>query len=251
MVSAHATRVLHLLDLQGSDARERALLEGDVKFYGRWDTHATGTTFYVVLADGTEAFHKRHDKLSSSTVEKYGHTLDSPPMHECAAWHFAKALGEEYEVQMPVTVYRNIRGHWGSLAIRHQGSKPAWPAFSEVPQQVERAGFFDVLVGQQDRHINNFMWDAKGRRLLLFDHGFCFPAAGHQHRIRNAELQMQRRCTAPRLTDVELALVDRVLDSGDLLGIAPLLEPARAQRMTSRLESLRSAPQVIPLKSVT
>ena len=50
-----------------------------------------------------------------------------------------------------------------------------------------------------------------------------------------------------QIADHEAALIQRVLDSGDLLGIAPLLEPERADAMTSRLRRLLDdKPRVIP-----
>jgi hypothetical protein len=85
----------------------------------------------------------------------------------------------------------------------------------------------------------------------LFDHGFCFPGDGHQHRIRSGALQMQRRFKAASLSTEERASIDAVLSSGDLLGIAPLLEPQRARRMTARLVNLSTAPHVIPHKNAT
>jgi hypothetical protein len=220
--------------------------------YDRWETQASGGTYLAVFEDGSQAFHKRHDSLKSSTVSDFGHNFNTPPIHECAAWHFAKALGPEYEALLPVTVYRKIDGEWGSLAEELQGKKPGGAAFSDAPEQVNRAGFFDVLVGQQDRHLNNFMWDKATGRLSLFDHGFCFPADGREHRLRSAALQMQRRYKRVRLGDDEIKLIQRVLESGDLLGIEPLLEPARAAKMTTRLEKLLAGkPPVVPRREAT
>lgn len=245
MPSEHARRVDHLLSMQG-DPAERVLCEAEIVMYDVHQTKASGGTYLAVFKDESCAYHKRHDKLNSEKVEAFGHNLNTPPLHECAAWHFAKALGTRYEQLLPVTVYRRVHGRWGSLAAHLPGTKPAGAAYAEAPDQVNDAGFFDVLVGQQDRHLNNFLWDAESRRLGLFDHGFCFPAVGPKHRIRTWQLQRQRLYTKLRLDDDEVELVQRVLDSGDLLGIEPLLEPARAAEMKNRLQRLLDSPQVIP-----
>ncbi|HEX8741708.1 MAG TPA: hypothetical protein VF712_01110 [Thermoleophilaceae bacterium] len=238
MASDHARRVDHLLGMQGGDERERALFEGEITSYDPLDTGASGGTYVATFPDGSAAYHKRHDSLHTANVHAFGHDVNGPPLHECAAWHFAKALGPRYERLLPTTVYRRIEGRWGSLAAELPGTKPGRPAFVHAVDQVNDAGFFDVLIGQQDRHGNNFLWDAEGGRLGLFDHGFAFPAVGAEHRVRSAVLRNQRRWKQMKLTDEEVELIERVLGSGDLLGITPLLEPERADEMTRRLESL-------------
>jgi hypothetical protein len=252
MASDHARRVAALLAMQGNDYRERALRDNVIEVYELWETKATGGTYLAVFEDGSEAFHKPHESLKTSSVSDFGHNQDTPPMHECAAWHFAKALGEEYESLLPATVYRQIEGEWGSLAAKLPGVKPGTPAFTHAPDQVNVAGLFDVMIGQQDRHLNNFLWDKASGRLGLFDHGFCFPGDGHEHRIRSASLQRQRRYKKLKLDRDEVQLVERILASGDLLGIEPLLEPERSARMTLRLEKLiDSKVPVIPGREAT
>ena len=244
---AHEERVKALLALQGADSRERHLLDTEVLVYDRWETKASGGTYLAILADDTEAFHKSHSRLNSVNTHNFGHSRDTPPLHECAAWQFARALGEPYERLLPPTVYRVIEGEPGSLALRLRGSKPAGVAFTKAVDQVNDAGFFDVLIGQQDRHLNNFLWDAGTARLGLIDHGFCFPkdsidvdaAELPRHRVRSHQLVKQRRFKQIKLTDEELTLIQRVLDSGDLLGIEPILEPERAAAMKRRLRGLR------------
>lgn len=245
-----AERVRLLRALQGDHPGERGLLEGTVLAYDRWQTEASGGTFLVVYDNHSEAFHKRHDQLSSVNAHNFGHSLDTPPLHECAAWHFAKALGARYERLLPATVYMKLDDEWGSVARRLPGAKPGTRAYLDADgkEQVNDAGFYDLLIGQQDRHLGNFMWDPATRRLGLFDHGFCFPATRDpQDRIRSAQLIDQRRQKAVKITADELALMERILNSGDLLGIEPLLEPARAAAMKHRIHRLPTQkPQIIP-----
>lgn len=52
---------------------------------------------------------------------------------------------------------------------------------------------------------------------------------------------------AVKITADELALMERILDSGDLLGIEPLLEQPRAAAMKDRIHRLlRQKSPVIP-----
>ena len=241
-----ATRVKQLLGMQGSHSIEAALLNGDVESYTLWNTEASGTTYHVLLDNGLQAFHKRHDKVNTAVASGYGHDRDGPPIHECAAWHFAKRLGPTYADHLPATVYRNLEGGWGSLALRLEGQRPGVLAFPKAVEAVNRTGFFDTLVGQQDRHPNNYFYDPGNNTVLLFDHGYCFPAVGYEHRVRSASLQRQRRFKAKELTPKELELIDEALASGDLLGIEGLLEPARAARMGARLNMLQALGEVPP-----
>jgi hypothetical protein len=236
----HSRRVDHLLRMQGHDPSEQILIDGEIVDYGEHQTQAKGGTYLAEFADGSLAYHKRHDLLDRPTVGDFGHSIDTPPLHECAAWHLAKALGPRYARLLPVTVYRKIDDEWGSLAAAQPGRKPAVGAtFMGAPEEVNDAGFFDALIGQQDRHANNLLWDDAEGRLRLIDHGFCFPGGSTgPHRIRTWKLQNQRRQKKLALDEEELALINRVLGSDDLLGIQPLLEPERGNEMTRRLKLL-------------
>lgn len=191
MTDNFAERVRLLRAMQGDHPEEQDLLEGTVLAYDRWETKASGGTFLVVYDDHSEAFHKRHDQLSGVNVHNFGQTFDTPPLHECAAWHFAKALGPRYTRLLPATVYMKLDGEWGSVARRLPGDKPGTRAYLDEDGkiQVNDGGFFDLLIGQQDRHLGNFLWDSTTKSLGLFDHGFCFPATRDpEDRIRSEQL---------------------------------------------------------------
>lgn len=237
--------------MQGAHERERKLLEGEVVFYEPHDTDASGGTFIVGFADDSAAYHKPHSTLNTVNVPHFGHTMETPPIHECAAWHFAKALGKRYERLMAPTVYREIGDQWGSLAADIPGVRPARPYAWDEVHQVNDAGFFDVLIGNQDRNPRNFLWIVEEGRLGLIDHGFAFPGNGPRDVIRSAVLQMQRRYKKLALDEREVKLVQKILGSDDLLGIEPLLEPARADRMRERVAKLLDEPRTIPHKDVT
>src|SRR5687768_9117785 len=95
----HLDRVRRLLDLQGSHPVERALLEGAVVAYEPHQTAAQGvnSTFYVEIDPDLVAFHKPHEGIVPRIARDYGHSLDTPPISECAAWQLAKHLGAPYD----------------------------------------------------------------------------------------------------------------------------------------------------------
>jgi hypothetical protein len=83
---AHHDRVRRLLELQGSDAVERALLDGDALAYEAHQTATSGInrTFYVELEPDLVAFQEPHEGIVPRIARDYGHSLDTPPICECA-----------------------------------------------------------------------------------------------------------------------------------------------------------------------
>lgn len=120
---AHVDRIRRLLDLQGSHPVERALLDGEVLAYEPHRTGASGvnSVLYVELEPDLVAFHKPHDGIVPRIARDYGHSLDTPPVCECAAWQLARQWG-----------IRSI-GSWRSRSI----GQPARQA--QVPTPGSRA----------------------------------------------------------------------------------------------------------------
>jgi hypothetical protein len=240
---AHADRVRRLLELQGSHPAERALLDGDVAAYEPHQTAAAGinSTFYVELEPDLVAFHKPHDGIVPRVARDYGHSLDTPPICECAAWQLAKQLGGPYDRLVAVTVYRAVGppeqdpDSWqdGSLALRLEGAAMKGPAVRrEAREDALAAGFFDALIGNQDRHPGQFRFDEANGALGLLDHGFSF--AVERAICRGAYFQTFRRQERAGITDEEREALTRLLDDPELFGLAGLLEPDRAERLAWR-----------------
>lgn len=244
---AHVDRVQRLLDLQGSHPVERALLDSEVVAYEPHSTHAAGinSTFYVELEEDLIGFHKPHEGIVPRVARDYGHSLDTPPICECAAWQLAKQLGSPFDRLVAVTVYRALGdpsddpASWrdGSLALKHEGAAfKGSTAISEVRDDALAAGFFDALIGNQDRHPGQFRYDQANQRLGLLDHGFSFPVEAAL--CRGAYFQNFRRREKPRLTDHERELLVAVLDDAELFGLAGVLEPDRAERLRWRAQRM-------------
>jgi hypothetical protein len=240
---AHVDRVRRLLELQGTHPIEQALLEGEVTAYEPHQTAAAGinSTFYVELESDVVAFHKPHGGIVPRVARDYGHSLDTPPVCECAAWQLARHLGEPYDRLVAVTVYRAVgppeqdANSWqdGSLALRLEGAAMKGPAVRrEARDDALAAGFFDALIGNQDRHPGQFRFEEASGTLGLLDHGFSF--AVERAMCRGAYFQAFRRQEQAAITEEERAALTRLLDDPELFGLAGVLEPDRAERLAWR-----------------
>lgn len=244
----HVDRVRRLVDLQDSHELEKAVLDGEIVAYEPHQTTAApgiNSTFYVELEPDLVAFHKPHDGIVPRVARDYGHSLDTPPICECAAWQLAKNLGEPYDRLVAVTVYRAAGpvdedpASWkdGSLALKLHGAAMKGSAVRrEARDDALAAGFFDALIGNQDRHAGQFRWDAAHRALGLLDHGFSFPVEGAL--CRGAYFQSFRRREHPLITDGEREVLRSLLDDGELFGLAGILEPDRAARLRWRAQRM-------------
>jgi hypothetical protein len=102
----------------------------------------------------------------------------------------------------------------------------------EAREDALAAGFFDALIGNQDRHAGQFRFDEASGTLGLLDHGFSF--AVERAMCRGAYFQGFRRQEQVAITDEEPEALTRLLDDPDLFGLTGVLEPDRAERLTWR-----------------
>ena len=244
---AHHDRVRRLLTLQGSHPVEHELLHAQVIAYEPHSTAAAGvnSTFYVELEPDLVAFHKPHEGIVPRVARDYGHSLDTPPISECAAWQLAKRLGAPYDRLVAVTVYRPVgpaeddEDSWlyGSLALRHEGAAmKGHAACRDAREDALAAGFFDALIGNQDRHVGQFRYDETSATLGLIDHGFSFPVEGAL--CRGAYFQQFRRREQAVITEDERDTLARLVSDPELFGLAGFLEPDRAERLRWRAQRM-------------
>lgn len=188
-------------------------------------------TKQLEISGGAIVFHKPFSGVHVANAIAFEQTDETPPLHEAVAWRLAEALGPPWDEIVVPCVLRAYSGEDGSLSLQATG----WPrdvAPTLNPTWCLPAAFFDSLIGQQDRHDGNWRWD--GERLTLIDHGYAFAlpravlncsdfvAARHQHRA------------ASLLVEEHEALA-RLLSDSDLLGVARLLLPDRAQALADRV----------------
>jgi hypothetical protein len=227
---------------QGALPIERRML--DEAFYGPpapTSTPGVNATKRLVLASGLVVFHKPFSGVHVANALAYGQTHETPPLHEAAAWQLATALGPPWEELVAPCVLREYADDDGALSLR----APGWPgdvAPTLNPTWCLPAAFFDALIAQQDRHPGNWRWD--GGRLSLIDHGYAF-ALSDQILNHSDLLAARHRHHASALLVQEREALEHLLEDPDLLGMASILLPDRAQALADRARRMSARGQVL------
>lgn len=223
---------------QGEHRDERSLLAGAVLTKAAAQG-GTNETVRVEFDNGVVAYHKPFSGLNDRLAESFGHTSAQQSMHEVAAWQLARQMGPPWSELVPPCVVREVNGQMGSLAVERSG-RNMMRGFDAVPEWRE-AAFFDALIGQQDRHPGNYL--ISGDRMTLIDHGYAFARPGDM--CNWSFIAGKRAATDPVLTHQERGVLDRLVASRDLFGLAGVLEPERAQAVRSRAERMLSSNRVL------
>jgi hypothetical protein len=194
-------------------------------------------THGVQLESGTEAFHKPWYGVHQANARAHGHDPLQIPINECAAWRLATAIGRGLAERVAPCVMWNYRSCPGSLTRRAQGVGSTTVPFRVVPDQCLECALFDSLAGQQDRHGDNYRWKAGEAQLTLFDHGYTFPLPGHY--VGDSQFVSWRWAIGRgALVDWERGALAQLLATGDLLGLARILLPARADALRARATTM-------------
>lgn len=200
----------------------------------------TNETRRVALDNGIVGYHKPFDGLNDRLARGFGQSSAQQSVHEAAAWQLASQMGPPWSEMVPPCVIRESGSRLGSFALERPG-RPGVRDPANVPEWRE-AGFYDALIGQQDRHPNNYL--VAGDRLALIDHGYAFARDGDY--LNHSFLARKRHDTDPVLSHSERQVLDRLLASKDLLGMESMLEPKRAKALRVRAEKMRSTGRVLP-----
>jgi hypothetical protein len=221
---------------QGGDRDERALLDGQGVALARPDA-GTNETVRIELNNGRIGFHKPFAGLDNDIAWGFGQDQYLQPVHEAAAWQLAKKMGPPWEDIVPPCVLREMHGKMGSFALERPGV--IGNRDFESTQDWKHAAFFDALIGQQDRHRNNYL--TRGDRLTLIDHGYAFSRPGDYLNFSNLQ---ERRAGEP-LTPEEHKVLDRLIADPELFGLRRFLEPARADAVLQRAQRMRESGQLM------
>lgn len=226
----------------GAHRDERSLISGAAVACQSMVDGGVNTTTRVELDNGAVGYHKPFDGSDVDCGMFYGQDRAyEQGMHEVAAWRLAERLGHPYDQIVPPVVVREIDGELGSFALERPGRNGmAGRAMGDLPE-ASAAAFFDSLIGQQDRHAGNYL--VAGDRVTLIDHGLSFATSGdycNQSRFVVARLE-----SAPTLSYDETVALDRLLGSPDLLGLAEILSPRRAEALRHRAERMRQAGRIL------
>lgn len=224
-------------------AIEQDLLRAGVITMGAALTATGGTSAppLVILDTRRTAFFKRFQDQRPNVCSHYGHQSFDVPLNEVAAWRLAFAMGDPWRQLLPTAVFRKINNAGGAL-INDRKAKADSQVFRDATGQVAAAAFWDALVGQQDRNQQNFRYDRLTRTLALIDHGFVFARPGD---ICTSALFLGARLPSDQaLTDVEQSVL-RDLLAKDLHGLRTFIEPARADALGKRAETMLQTGQLL------
>lgn len=186
--------------------------------------------------NGTEAFMWGHDKVSTTLAE-------------VAAWRLAAALGGPLlEIATPCVLrwIHEIDEHApGALLVAQPRDEAATKEiFYTAPVACRHAAFFDALIGQQDRHAGNFLTD--GQQLFLIDNGFAFGRREQDDLFHcSVFLDWRWRDESQALSEWESGALGRLVASGDLLGLAEMLEESRGGSLRRRAEQMLERKELV------
>jgi hypothetical protein len=226
-------RINNVLKLQGGHGDERELLESIPRKSLPVAAGVNTTNCVSFGSEGMKGFHKPFGGVDQNCARAYGQSDRVQPIHEFAAWHMARNLGERWEKLVPPCVLREIDGQMGSISY----GVPGWEGYKKRASDdlKDDAAFFDALIGQQDRHRGNYL--GGHNTLHLIDHGFSFARPGD---VRNVNHFLAERTDSGRhfLKDHETAALRKLLDSPNSFGLDGVLEPERVDAMRKRAQRM-------------
>jgi hypothetical protein len=189
-------------------------------------THVGGginVTEMIVLEDGTQAYFK----------PEFGENKNGFPIEgtlyqrEVAAYQVAKFIGIE---SVPVTAVKNIGGMLGSAQKRvdnpgaFQYRKYSPDDEVKMRKQTEDAGFFDLVIGNMDRHPGNALMDGE-HNLWLIDHGMSFPTTPDPFQLRSIFVHDLDISEGKEISKRHHEMLDKMLRADDFKNLLTDLFP--------------------------
>jgi hypothetical protein len=242
-----------LWEVQGGHEIEDELAKlpvTQISAYQGGGVHASDI-YEVVLENGRLAYFKPANGLLSPVGQRalrnYGQTPVSATIAECAAWQFAKRMGEPWSELVTPTGLRFLtlpdrQREVGALTVYRPGQDRRRGAFNAVPEQALAGAFFDALIAQQDRNEGNILWYEPSNQLYLIDHGFSFAKPGdNSGEVVLTAWRAQRR--ERELSEAELETLER-LGAGELGEIGLFLAPDRMDALVRRVEAMKESRQM-------
>lgn len=187
----------------------------------------------VILETRRTTYFKRFRDQVPRLYQAYKQDRYAPPLNEVVAWRLAHAMGDPWDQLVPTAVLRKIDGLGGAL-VNHKDGIVDYHVLQQAKRQVAAAAFWDALIGNQDRNMRNFRYDADAKRLGLIDHGFCFARPGDPINGGSFFLEQRRRDNQVGLLQTELSAIEQLLDTGDAHGLRAFLPADRVDALEER-----------------
>ncbi len=147
-------------------------------------------------------------------------------------------MGAPWDQLVPTACLRHVPALGSGALINRRNGGPDPQVFADAAAQADAAGFWDILIGQQDRHATNYRYHAESRRLALIDHAFSFATPGC---TLHASMFAARRRAENRTTlnTGETDAIDALLASGDLHGLREFVISDRADAIERRARRMQ------------
>lgn len=149
-----------------------------------WTSNGCSDVARYILEDGSVGYFKSlsNNSEQEESFQDYGTTSLGAAINEVNAYRMAKALGGEYARMVPETAIREIDGSIGTLQREAKENRDgvSYKDGIKFKGDVRRAAIFDFVIGNQDRHRDNYLYseteDADRRPCIrLIDNSFSFP----------------------------------------------------------------------------
>lgn len=177
-------------------------------------------THMVHFADGSKGVFKPHTGESPGARKEISDGYQTE--REVGAWEVAKLCGLE-DLCTPCIV-REHEGERGALLEFNQGDVAARKDRDERydgTDNLARAAAFDFVIGNEDRHMGNWMITPNGG-LKMIDHGLTFPDKAAYRRKNDGTLQgaALNQAKVPKETiDKMVANKEKIVESLKKLGL--------------------------------
>jgi hypothetical protein len=232
---------LYAANTEGS-ALEQLMLRETILYHEPLNTVNPGGSeaHLVVFESRREAIFKPFNGQNGNQCSHYGQDPVDAVMHEAAAWRLAMAMGAPWDQLVPTSCLRHLPALGSGALMNRRPGAPDPAVFADARAQADAAGFWDALVGQQDRHATNFRYHAESRRLALIDHAFSFAVPGA---VCNGSIFCARRRAENRhsLSPSEMNALDVLISSGDLHQLRGYIVDTRADALERRATEMRSS----------
>jgi hypothetical protein len=156
---------------------------------------------------------------------------------EYATFLFAQLVGEGL-VTVPAMAFRDDRGRQ-VLAMEKIAGRHYWD-WDRLPKRTSltikrNLALFDAIVGNTDRHNQNWMIESATGKIIAIDHGLCFPIPNSRGVIDCGSSNFLRREALPKWAVNWLVRILRQ-ESKIRSMLAPYLEPEAIDGMFARID---------------